>query len=304
MQALVQRGGANAGDILDADFCGRGLPGLTVDSWPDRPFVTIKSMLESQQTKQGGYFKRKRELGRAGGFVARGENTIYINPDYLNPQPAPGYVVDTDKLKRIVSDLISHELVHILQQSRGPGLKIGSLGNRHMTGLMRRAYGDDGDAKPGLWRRLRRGWLNFRTRRYYKFSIPDYFADEAEIQARLHQLIVHASAGWDRLPVNRGELYAALFNMGFKMPGGLRRRLRRSKGGKQALKAFRTSKRMRAGNARTITHLNLVYDWLGTPATQHMLFETVYPGIYADLLLLYGVSDARKHLKTGMPYPR
>lgn len=299
MQQLVQQGGANAGAILEADFCGRGLPGLTADNWPDRPFVTIKSMLESQQTKKGGYFHRKRELGRAGGFVARGENTIYINPGYINPQPAPGYVVDHDKLRRIVSDLISHELIHILQQSRVSQYNVAALRNANIAPIMRQANGD-GTNKPGLWRRLRRGWLNFQARRHHKFTIPDYFAKEAEIQARLHQLMVHASAGWERMPVNRGELFAALFNMGLKMPGSIaKKRLKGTKPGKKALKTFRCSKQMRAANARTIAHLNLVYDWLGTRETQSMLFDAVYPGIYADLLRLYGVSDAGQWLKTG-----
>ena len=299
MQALIQQGGGNAGKILDADFCGRGLPGLSCDDWPEGPFVAIKSMLESQQTQQGGYIKRRRELGRAGGFVARGENTIYINPQYLNPQPAPGYVVDNDKLRRVVSDLISHELIHILQQSRGPKLGVGAMRNIHMTRLMRKARNDVSGQGADVWRRLRRGWLNFQARRYYKFTISDYFAEEAEIQARLHQLIVHAAASWARVPANRGELFAALFNMGFKMPKDIRKkRLKGTKPGKKALKAFKTSKRMRADNALTIAHLNLVYDWLGTRSTQLMLFDDVYPGIYADLLRLYGLTDARRRLKT------
>jgi hypothetical protein len=302
MQALIQRGGASAGEILDADFCARGLPGLEARDWPDRPFVTIQSMLDSARAQQGGYFRRKRDLARAGGFVSRGENTIYINPQYLDPRPAPGYTVDTEKLRRITSDLISHELIHILQQSRGPARGIMTFSNGHTRPLMHAAYGKGENDKPGIWRRLRRGWLNFQARRYYKFTIPDYFAEEAEIQARLHQLIVHAAAGWDRLPANRGELFAALFNMGFKMPPAIRKkRLRGTKPGKKALKAFRTSKRMRANNATTIQHLNLVYDWLGTDANRHMLFDHAYPGIYADLLTLYGVTDAGQRLKVESP---
>lgn len=296
MLALVKAGGADIGIILEADFGSRGLPGIKTPDWPDAPFVAIKSMLESRSVSQGGYRKRKRDLSRAGGFVQRGENVIYVNPQYINPKVPPGKKINYERLYRYLSDLVSHEAVHILQGARGAK----TFANANMAPLMKPTgkAGGPGAGIVELFRGIRRWWLEFRAWRYYKFSIKDYFSSEAEIQARMHQLMVHGCAGWPRMPASRVELFAALFNMGFKMPPHIRKNwLKRMPEGRKARKAFKCSKAMRIWNATTILHLNMVYDWLGTTPRRAYLCGEVYPAIYADLLSLYGVRDAHELMR-------
>ena len=45
-----------------------------------------------------------------------------------------------------------------------------------------------------------------------------YYAGDAELQARLHNVIVRGYEAWGQIPKNRDELYAALLDMGIKAP--------------------------------------------------------------------------------------
>jgi hypothetical protein len=69
-------------------------------------------------------------------------------------------------------------------------------------------------------------------------NIPDYLAQDTEIQARLHQTLAAGHTAWQRMPATKMELHAALHHCGAKIPGSIMQTLRETPEGRDALEAF------------------------------------------------------------------
>lgn len=200
-----------------------------------------------------------------GGFVKQGESTIFLNDMYR----AFG---QTQGGRRYLSHIISHEFKHVVQ-------------GRDREESMSSAF--DGD-------RLEiKGMLIEDASKHQK-----YLAEEYEIQARLHTLMVGAYHQFEKMPTSYAELIAVLYSQGMYLPKVVVREVRETEEGKKAFSFFKTDKDLldRYADKDAIKYLSEVIKAV-SPWKRKMFCQDVLSFIYGDMLELYG--DRLGHKRMG-----
>jgi hypothetical protein len=244
---------------------------------------------------QGSAEQQKRIL-MAGG-MAGGDENIYLHPGlYEN--------VFQRKKYRDTARILTHEYAHRFQQTdlgiwdgvflhSNTLLLRGGVSDRNViTRSLKKAYQS---AVQGL-----QEYLAYRHHKNKYLSIRNYFTSETEVQARLHEVMVHGYAGWQKMPTNKTELWAALANYGLTPPRAIRKELEASEQGRQALSDFRVSPAARHRMRMAIRDLGYAHDFAVFKAHKEAYWQTGIPRIYGALLELYGDGPGRARLDAGV----
>lgn len=123
-----------------------------------------------------------------------------------------------------------------------------------------------------------------------------YFSSDHELQARLHNIVVHGYRQWGQIPQTKDELYIALKDMGIKSPSIVDRHYADSEfddlknifGGHSGLGYLNPP------NAEMNIGLNSFRD----PEVLEMYWRDCLPILYGDLLVKYG--DSKGNEKMGL----
>lgn len=191
-----------------------------------------------------------------GGFVKKKEPTIFLNDGYRLLGRFQGG-------RRYLSHIISHEFKHVLQ------------GRDSIESLSSSINGDRKDIA---------SMLEEDVSEHKK-----YLAEECEIQARLHTVIVGAYHQFERMPTNYEELIAALHSQGVKIPDIALRHARSTLQGRQAFSFYVKDDELhdRYADKSAIGDLNSVLEAVRQEHQKQFSAE-ILPFIYGDLLELYG----------------
>ena len=126
-----------------------------------------------------------------------------------------------------------------------------------------------------------------------------YYAQDAELQARLHNVLVRGYNAWGKLPENDVELYAALLDMGIKAPTSVKKFYHYNDDIRSITNEFRKHNAFNLGhinppNAEINIGLNSYRDGnlRETGDVLDMYWNDALPFLYADLLQKYGDSKA------------
>jgi hypothetical protein len=130
-------------------------------------------------------------------------------------------------------------------------------------------------------------------------NISNYFSQEVEMQARLHEVMATGYAAWQKMPASKMELWAAMHNLGLETPSSIKKQLKKSPEGKKALKDFKCTRSIKDMLSQDINELNYVYKFASLKERKEYLWEQSYPAMYGNLLELYGDSLGRERMGLG-----
>ena len=278
---FYDRGKANATEYLEADFGQFPPNNLNIVNPPDFD-VTFKSMFKTvpgvlrtlpsftslvifaNTFKPFPIMSTLFLLGTTalktlslGGFVMKDKPTVHLNHMYR-------WFAQSQSGRRYLSHVLSHEFQHVVQQ-------------RDLQESLSSSF--DGD-RLGI-----AGLLKDDASKYQK-----YLADEAEIQARLHTVVVGAYHQFERMPTNHFELMSMLATQGiatFPTMMGL-----------GAGRAYKKDTELfdRYADKSAIDGLKDVIKAID-PKHKSDFFNRVLPFVYGDLIELYG--DQQGHKRFG-----
>ncbi len=121
----------------------------------------------------------------------------------------------------------------------------------------------------------------------------EYFAQDHELQARLHNIIVRGYPAWGKIPQNTDELYAALLDMGIKSPSIVREYLARPEQ-EQLRKIFNQHSSLLEGHWNPSTaEMNIGLNSARSSTVLEQGWKDCLPALYGVLLEYYGDSSGR-----------
>lgn len=286
MAALLDIDEPTTADVLRADFGTENIEGLDIVAFP-----AYQTSFYSMSDYEGSASEEaKAELIRtSAGFEIDGEIHLRESTIEFMRYYGQGY--------NNASNTIGHENIHVLQRLNQAPIINDQYSNAQVSMLH---YGPANRGLAGrLMDKFNRAVVDTSVYKAHEMRVSDYLAEEIEIQARMHEIMVNGHAAWGRLPTNKTEFYAALKNIGVELPSPLLTELRSTDEGRQALRDFRCSKVLRENMQQEVKELNFVHQYASNNTTQQFMWETAYPAIYGQLLEYYGDSLGRERLGLG-----
>lgn len=123
----------------------------------------------------------------------------------------------------------------------------------------------------------------------------DYLARGAELQARLHEILIVGYPHWTRMPQNRNEFLFAMRSLGFiKLPPGLLHNMNADPRKAELARAFPI-----LALAPINRDLENLLRHLNTKGQAHFWGE-IMPRLYADLIEMYGDKPGRERMGLGV----
>tara|TARA_B100000508_G_C11452850_1_gene275086 strand:+ start:528 stop:1865 length:1338 start_codon:yes stop_codon:yes gene_type:complete len=199
-----------------------------------------------------------------GGFVDPSKpETIHLNDGY---RLFGGW----QSGRRFLSHIIAHEFKHVVQARDSSDSLSSSFDDR--TGIEHMMEG-----KPK--KHLR------------------YLANECEMQARLHTVVVGGYHQFEKMPLTRGELFAFLASQKVNVPERIMSEIKNSPYGAKRLIDFAPNEYLykRYADKSAVKDINSVIDALD-PAYADQFWDDAIPFIYGDLLELYGDREGHKRM--------
>lgn len=141
--------------------------------------------------------------------------------------------------------------------------------------------------------------INAYTQQRWNKTVPDYFAVDCEIQARLHEILAWSYQMTHQLPASKTELHALLYNAGLHAPDEIIEGLQDSTEGRAALQKFELNEKPFAHLQFDIDNINIVYDYAQNEQLRRDLWNDLYTGLYANLIEIYGIEQGRAALGLG-----
>jgi hypothetical protein len=280
-------------ELLEADFGSLDINGLSITNAPET-LCKIQDMRRNPDYESLTEEEKRAELIHVAGRAGAGED-IFIHPRYFDEQTLKTQI-------RGFSNTLSHEHIHRLQASENETGWSSAFWNPNMLFLKMPEYnsGIKGKAKNLIGKIAKQ---TFDKHAHIKtgghFNVTNYFSKEYEIQARLHELMVQGHTSWQKLPANKCELWAALNNLGLKMPIKYRIELHASEEGRAALREFKVSPVLRYSARHTIRDLNYISDYIGYESKRETFWNEALPAIYSNLIELYGDGPGRERFGFG-----
>lgn len=123
-----------------------------------------------------------------------------------------------------------------------------------------------------------------------------YFKEGLEIQARLHEIVTDGYQRWGIVPQNRIEFFAAMENSGFKLPESIRKEMNES----PEIDAIRRTFSGKPVSNETSAVNDITFaEKLLTPEGRVAFWDKAMPGLYADLIEMYGDGPGRERFGLG-----
>lgn len=294
LRRLAAQKKTTAAELLEADFGTSHPAGLDIRHKPDMP-VHVKSMLDQLWARPLEIRNTLYELKSTNGYFHPLEpENVYLNP-------FKGFKPWYPSFEDLVSqgNTLMHETIHRLQNEERQGGWLSSIDDLHMRSVKEL---DPAVTFADKARRLKtefnRSSMDRRT------GISRYLMQEIEMQARLHSILAAGYISWQKMPVTKIELWAALHNLGVKTPSQIIEALRSTPEGKSALEKFKVGMPVKRSVTKYISEFNDVYKYAGMPQNQLKLWDMAFPAMYGNLLELYGDGPGRERMGLGLnPYP-
>lgn len=285
---LLLRGYATMKEILTASF----------GEWPPRglemnPAITheqrvaIRPILDSLKGEQeGGVFSRLKEMvgvlvDTGGCTFPGGAREIFLN------KLACRLLGSNDTIS-----ILSHEATHILQLDHSYRARevFGRDASLEILKLQR--------ARPASDALMTSLGKDFNKAADKKLA---YLGRGMEVQARIHEIMIDAYQRSGRLPLKMDELWMALQSAGLRPPPSITRQLK-SVSTHPDVWVFRSDKPSLAANMRA-KDIQKVNDSL-TPEGQEVFWRETLPGMYADLIEMYGDTRGRERFFPSQKNPK
>lgn len=292
---LKRRGSATVQECIEADFGKDGPKGLDIDPW-QKQTITFKddgSFLRNLFTSK----ITKTDTQKPAGYVNfNSMDEIYINP-FITGEFALRVAAIKNRLARTLdipdTSTYSHEFAHILQHGvNNTGWdtetgqnKIGQ--NIHIANMQKPWF-------ERMMERYKRWSLDRHNPKEYK--VATYYTSSNEIQARMHELLVHGHTQWQKMPQNKVELWAALHNFGITMPPKIQQALHQTQEGQEALQEYRILPGITQLAANTTWSFNRISSFIMNPDIEGGVFENLYPFLYGQLIEMYGDTLGRERM--------
>lgn len=297
--ALYQAGGGKVSDFILADFGTLHPEGLEIQTISEQT-IKFKSIVESDTFKNRSLPGKALELFRTAGMVEwTSDDTIHMNPvnfTELGRNLTAPYRFMTDQGITQVSHIAPHEFIHTRQHHREKsgwfsplsGMDLQSIGMQDKSSLQR------------FWRDTVRTARDISTALDHRGrTTSGYFSDKKEMQARMHEMLAVGYAQWQKLPQNRTELWAALYNMGVEPTEEVGKWMRESEEGRKALTDFAVNPSISARVAGDASTFNNIASHVGEDDVKQGLWLCHYPSLYGELLEFYGDGPGRARMGLG-----
>ena len=205
-------------------------------------------------------------------------------------------------LRASTADIIGEEHIHVMQFKDGNDL------------TARRAFLNDGKNISANATGLR---ATFNTLGQVFDTLltmmpREHYAQDHELQARIHNLMVRGYKSWGRLPANESELYAALYDMGIRHPNVIKTYLAddgcinvRDVFMKKAKTSFNddgTTRKVKLTASQTgfvappAGEMNMGLNYFRNSEVILRFWKDYLPMIYGDLLVKYGDSAGMQRM--------
>ena len=299
IQDVIAEGETTTDAILRAEFGGDKINGLDIKGYPVRP-VKIVPLEQAAYVQDMSARERTRYLRNVAGSAGHGAD-INLKQVYIDILAEP-YRLRRATLPYMAAktSIVSHENTHRLQYAAVyEGWMGGStytserliLYNLHGNGSLHKMMNAVFKAAQSV--------MDFAVKMKEGHKVSNYYVEGVEIQARMHEIMVAGYAQWGRLPANKIELQAALYNAGIKMPLRVDWALASHPEGQQALRDFRCSARVAEIVAHPVSGINKAIDFALLPARRAHVWDVVFPQQYGHLIEMYGDGPGRARMGLG-----
>lgn len=289
MIALYARGHANSAEILKTDFGHWPPNNLDIVRTPDidvefRSSLATKYGLKSvipkwyesafllnifmgSPLKAAAYYSglTTLKLLSLGGFVSpeAKPTTVHANDAYRLLGGFQGG-------RRYFSHILAHEFKHVVQVRDSQESLSSSLDDRTEIAAM---------LKKPVWGHTK------------------YLAEECEMQARLHTIMVGAYHQFEAMPTTKSELLVCLASQKIDVPEDVLEKIRASEGGEAIFEKFAHDEKLydRYADKSAVSDINSVVKKVKVEFIDKFWGKT-FPYIYGDLLELYGDSQGLKRM--------
>lgn len=290
VRAALSRPDVTTADIMRADF-GTDCPkGLDIAAYPSAP-LNLGTLEEAPYVQKLNSFQRwyfmQSTAGTGGPFV-------HLKQNLLEALKGPH---SWNILRHVwFMNMLSHETAHRMQTAAAEGGLFEGSGGVPEALLDRKARGGLTD----IYRRVGQIAVDAASGAMTWRTVSGYYKKECEMQARLHEVMVTGYAQWERLPVTRKELHAALYNLGCSMPLSMRWNLKKDPEMVKALSDFACSPAITRAVASQVAALNSVMRYAMLPSRRAYMWSDALPLIYGHLLELYGDRPGRARMDAGI----
>lgn len=343
-QELVKNGGATTSDkILTTEFNDVARLGLDPAKLP-RHTITSKNFFQDKTVGPvAKIFMSLTALGYVHGMrvqaQAEDRNGIYMNRALFNPiaqyfmakmaigvaMPlvvftAAGQFMEWLATQSILSKIWAFTSLRLMVYQQILTMPVRSFantfGHEHIHVLQKKW----GCAHPGTYNPLEGDFKNqfnpeqlkdpvlqtyARFDGFASFGLHRYLRNDAEIQARLHTVLVQGVPRWNRLPQNKMELWAAMSDSGVSLPRSIRKEMETKhkdafKKACQVMNAdgnkYSLRRLFRQAALSDVYELNIAQRSLLASEYKTAFWQTALPYIYGHLLELYGDADGRRKM--------
>lgn len=292
MQAVFKQGPiTNSAAIYQADF-GTDCPnGLDIKAYPEHE-IHIANLKDMPDFADLSSEELNEQLAKADGMAYR-DGHIYMHPHYFDEDLL-------QKRARIFTSTLAHEHAHTAQFYENDTGWESAFTQVNTTFLHMEEQGGDFKGKTRrLYQKFNQAAVDKDAELKTAYKVSEYFANEHEIQARMHEALAVGYASWQKMPTDKTELWAALHNIGITTPKNILTELKNSDEGQAALKKFKCSRHLKKNMAKVAHDLNLVNDYASFSDVRETLWRKAYPAMYGNLLEHYGDSQGRARMGLG-----
>lgn len=296
--ALFNNGGGSVSDYVHADFNTDCPNGLDTKPWADQ-FVKLESLFESPIFLSYSRLDKLASLRWGGWVQGDKDDTIHINPIWYHPQSLKfraALQTAVGKIPLTMADIIPHEFIHTRQNYSDHS---GWIRNNRHNDVDWVGMGELSKSQK-MWRKAARTYHDVTTAIQTKAGTTSgYYANNVEMQARMHEILSYGYTQWQRLPTNTIELSAALVNLGLKAPASVLDELNSSEEGRKAIVDFKVIPSIKSKVSGTVSTFDRVHDYVGEPDVQQALWTAKYPLLYGELMEFYGDKLGRERMNMG-----
>lgn len=260
---------------MEADFGPGGPTNLSIEPFLNQK-TEIKSFLKDPWFQELPLLKKIREISCVGG---RGGDEITLNPIY----PV-----------RLNTSTSSHEYVHTRQRHINNAGWYGVVGYNNITDVGQ--Y--DKSRLMRFWRQVARKGVDIINYGPGVGSVSSYYAQNCEIQARMHEVMVTGYQQWGKLPASKIEFWAAMVNFDADAPESVIKALDTEEG-RKALADFKVMSPLKSLSSSEVSVFKSITSWAGDKDVIDALWHAQYPLIYGELLEFYGDIPGRARMGLG-----
>lgn len=200
---------------------------------------------------------------------------------------------------RSFSELVGHEHIHILQKNRPVNADVFS----HEYNVL------DGDLADLTMSKLDSfGELISGIDSFIALQIPRYLRADAEVQARLHTIMVQNCKSWNQLPQDKPSLFLALDEAGVSIPRSMKIALdllnKKSEYKNFKIKKTLTSlfnRQVRRISNPAVTEMNSIINGLIQEDAKITFWTETLPFLYGNWLEMIGDKDGLKKMGINKP---